>query len=205
MSKISTVARDLFKELRDKHTEAEMSTVNNWIESTSPAKEDGNKEWRNIPLFLTRAGDELKKTFCVMLRKAMTAKDFSAFGGGEVEAKQEAEVEPEVEAKAPAKDEPKAPAKDEPKAPAKDEPKAPAKDATDAKIQANLGGASDVFLTGLNALIDARIEARVDDITDRMFSIQSRMAEKEGTSISEERAREIIKEELKATLSQAFG
>ena len=67
------VARDLFKRLRaEDNGRGHGKIVDQYIAE--------NTQHPNLPIFLTSASETEKKSLCIMLRKALDADDFSAFG-----------------------------------------------------------------------------------------------------------------------------
>jgi hypothetical protein len=189
MAKINEVARTLFQELRDTQPK-HMTTVNSWVNATS--------EHKNIPIFLTKAAEGEKQAFCVMLKKALTAKDFSAFQATAPAAKEEEPApapEPPVEDEPVVEDEPPAPEEEPPTPPKADEktnPEPVVEDEQEPEVKPHSPAALDAdeastdMVHAIKSLIEAQIDARPQP-----------KAVAASESVSEDRIREIIQEEMK--------
>ena len=176
MAKITEVARTLFQELRDKQSQ-HMTTVNAWVDATS--------EHKNIPIFLTQAAEGEKQAFCVMLKKALLAGDFSAFQHPNAAEPEDKKDEPEPPAE---KEEPPAP-KEEPPPPPKEEEDEPEHD-EDAPTPPS-GTLDSMVATMVGALVGKKLREWPKQAVSK--------------PVSEERIREIIREEIKAQFSKMMG
>ncbi len=185
MAKINEVARTLFQELRDTQPK-HMTTVNSWVNATS--------EHKNIPIFLTKAAEGEKQAFCVMLKKALTAKDFSAFQATAPAAKEE---EPAPAPEPPVEDEPVV--EDEPPAP-EEEPPTPLKDNTQGDAIPPVDGDEEEkmppTLTYDEVSFDI-VNAIKSLIQEKINTLPKPKAVAAAPSVSEDRIREIIQEEMK--------
>lgn len=187
MAKITEVARTLFQELRDTQPQ-HMTTVNAWVNATS--------EHKNIPIFLTKAAEGEKQAFCVMLKKALLAKDFSAFQAAAPAAKKE---EPAPAPEPPVEDEPEDKAEDEPPAP-EEEPPTPPKDNTQGDAIPPVDGDEEEkmppTLTDDEVSFDI-VNAIKSLIQAKINTLPKPKAVAASESVSEDRIREIIQEEMK--------
>ena len=174
MAKINEVARTLFQELRDTQPK-HMTTVNSWVNATS--------EHKNIPIFLTKAAEGEKQAFCVMLKKALTAKDFSAFQATAPAAKEE---EPAPAPEPPVEDEPVV--EDEPPAPEEEPP--PVEDEPAPEVETPAPVADVGYAEALTSAVEAIVDARIGKAPQPK-------AVAAAPSVSEDRIREIIQEEMK--------
>ena len=184
MAKINEVARTLFQELRDTQPK-HMTTVNSWVNATS--------EHKNIPIFLTKAAEGEKQAFCVMLKKALTAKDFSAFQATAPAAKTEEPApapEPPVEDEPVVEDEPPAPEEEPPTPPKEEEQTNPEPVEPTAEIETPAALDTDEASTDMVHAIKSLIEAQIDARPQPKAVAASE-------SVSEDRIREIIQEEMK--------
>jgi biotin carboxyl carrier protein len=174
MAKITEVARTLFQELRDKQSQ-HMTTVNAWVDATS--------EHKNIPIFLTKAAEGEKQAFCVMLKKALLAGDFSAFQHPNATEPEDKKDEPEPPTEL---EEPPAPKEKTPPPPKEDEPE-PEEDAP----------------TPPSGTLDTMVATMVGALVSKKLHELPKQAE--GKPVSEERIREIIREEIKAQFKKMMG
>ena len=188
MAKIKEVAKALFQRLQPKRDEFKL--VNEWVAKNS----DSN----NLPIFLTKASEEDQQRLCVMLKKALDHDDFSAF-----KASPPSEDKPEAEEDqapddlrcypdpAPAPEEPKDTEPEEPKA----EPKKPVAKAT-AKVteptQSTDGAPIDAMIrTVAGAMATRKINEAIEK------GLIGKGGDTPAESVSEDRIREIIQEEVK--------
>ncbi len=183
---ISEVARELFIQLKEKDT-GKMKLVNEWITR--------NSSHPNLPIFLTKSAEADKKQFCVMLKKALDADDFSAFEGGATpptgdkgedkkdgeDKKPDPKPEPDESDKDKGEDKPEPKPEPEKKPAKKDKPK------PEPEPGPAVGGlVDDAVRTIAGAIVAKKIN---EALADRKGG---------GESVSEDDIRRIVREEIRA-------
>lgn len=217
--KIKTVCQNLFKEIRANHIN-QLPLIDKWV--------DANTDQSNLALFLTKGDDEDRKELCVLLKKAIDNKDFSAFDPDakppaeddkandaaeesepeekkeeSKEEKSEPEPEPQTEPKKEQqKSEPKADkAEDKPKEDPKGEP---AKTEPEPKDEPKGTTLDSMVATIAGAVFHQKISGFIPKIVDKVIEKLGGTPKGEST-ISEERINEIVDERINERFKKILG
>lgn len=192
--KIKTVCTNLFREIRAKHSD-QLPRIDKWVAA--------NFEQSNLALFLTKGDDEDRKKLCVLLKKAIDNKDFSAFDPDakppEENNSKEEKPEPEPESKPKEQTEPKKEQqKSEPKAdkPAPEPKGEPAKTEPPKKSGTTLDS---MVATIAGAVFNKKAPTLIDKVIEKLGGTPK------GESISEERINEIVDERINERFKKILG